>query len=1280
MKQHYFNTVGAYSDDQSKDCSDGLQNWLHATWRFALLSLLTIFSSALVNLNAQVGDYSFSQSVGTYTPLTGGSVVAFYEGAAGALSMDDVVYNLPDGTIPFGFVFDGQVYTGLNINSNGFITFGATPPTTSTYVPLSSTTAYSGAISPFGRDLQGGWVFAADRTSGSNLLTNASDIGLAQVGDIISGTGIATGTTITAIDGNTITLSANATSTGAAGPVQVGGTWSNIQYQTLGSAPNRTFVVEFNNFKRFGSVLTTSQHMKLNFQIRLNESDNSIDVAYGDCSPGLTTLTTVNQVGLRGANNTFPANVNNRFNTKNVNDNWLDSVDGTTNASGMLFNNVDPANEIPFGLTYRWDPPSCLTAANVLVGDITNTSAEISWVSTGSNQIDYVIEFGLAGFTLGTGTELTGVSSPTTISSLDSSTNYQFYIKTNCGSDGESVWVGPFAFRTLCDPAFITDTTGDTICGQGTATLSAEASEGVVQWFASESSNLPLFEGNSFTTPLITETTSYWAAAVSGASTIDGLGRVAPTSTLNTSPSNWGLVFTATNGFTLNTVDVYITGSAAGTITVNLTDLNGVVLQTTQVATPAGGSTASPLLFTVPLNFEVQPGNYRLMCQSGPAMIRETSGITYPYDLGGFGEITSGYLTSNTLTTYYWFYNWSITAGCVGPKVEVVATVTEADEIFVDSSDDVICLGQSTELTVTSANEDYEYVWEPGGLVGAVHVVSPLETTTYTVTATDAIGGCVTEEIITITVNPLPSTLVITPSATETCIDNVVTLTATGGNFDTTLYQQNMNSLPADFILNNIAGVGSATINSTYFSEGNASLLLTTASTGANVSYELNTNIDLTGASSASIVFSHIAAMESPTFSFDFGIVEYSTDGGANWILIPSSNYVGSANTTVFNDNIRFSTRSYPDWISTFTSATSTPGVGPATSLWKTETINIPAAALNSNQFRIRFRYTTDVSTNYFGWLIDDVKIIKGANNVTWSPVSNLFTDAAATIPYVANSSSATVYYKPTVDGTTQITATSTSLPGCFATQNVSIITNPTPDAPIAEDQSFCSSENATVADLVATGQNLAWYSVETGGTALASNTVLVNGNYYVSQTLNGCEGSRTMITVTIGSVPAPTGDPVQEITGDTAAFISDIVVVGTNIVWYATLQDALNGTNPLDPTTELVDGATYYAVSVDNGCFSDPFAVTVNVTLSIGGIVFNNFNFYPNPVSDMLYISNSEMITSVKVINLLGQEIMHVNVNANQGSVNLSTLPQGGYLMQVQVSEFTKVVKVIKR
>ncbi len=74
--------------------------------------------------------------------------------------------------------------------------------------------------------------------------------------------------------------------------------------------------------------------------------------------------------------------------------------------------------------------------------------------------------------------------------------------------------------------------------------------------------------------------------------------------------------------------------------------------------------------------------------------------------------------------------------------------------------------------------------------------------------------------------------------------------------------------------------------------------------------------------------------------------------------------------------------------------------------------------------------------------------------------------------------------------------------------------------APAAESASYCVLANATVASLVATGTNLKWYADATGGTALTSNVALASRTYYVSQTIDNVESLRTAVSVTIQAAP----------------------------------------------------------------------------------------------------------------------------------------------------------------
>ncbi len=113
-------------------------------WKgIALLCLL--IASSIGSVHAQVSAYVFSQSAGTYTPITGGTVL--HTGAT-----DDALS--ASTAIGFNFTYNGVVYTTIKVNSNGWASFGTTT-STGTYTPLSTAGTHHPCLAPLGRDLQG---------------------------------------------------------------------------------------------------------------------------------------------------------------------------------------------------------------------------------------------------------------------------------------------------------------------------------------------------------------------------------------------------------------------------------------------------------------------------------------------------------------------------------------------------------------------------------------------------------------------------------------------------------------------------------------------------------------------------------------------------------------------------------------------------------------------------------------------------------------------------------------------------------------------------------------------------------------------------------------------------------------------------------------------------------------------------------------------------------------------------------------------------------------------
>lgn len=97
-----------------------------------------------------------------------------------------------------------------------------------------------------------------------------------------------------------------------------------------------------------------------------------------------------------------------------------------------------------------------------------------------------------------------------------------------------------------------------------------------------------------------------------------------------------------------------------------------------------------------------------------------------------------------------------------------------------------------------------------------------------------------------------------------------------------------------------------------------------------------------------------------------------------------------------------------------------------------------------------------------------------------------------------------------------------------------------------------------------------------------------------------------------------------------------------------------------------------FVSMYIDDVVWSNP--------LGIGTFDANAFRYYPNPVKDILNLSYDKNITNVAVYNVLGQEIMIKNNNANQSQIDMSSLASGTYLVRVTADNAEKTFKVIKQ
>ncbi|OIQ22408.1 MAG: hypothetical protein BM557_00005 [Flavobacterium sp. MedPE-SWcel] len=804
--------------------------------------------------------------------------------------------------------------------------------------------------------------------------------------------------------------------------------------------------------------------------------------------------------------------------------------------------------------------PACDVPVLADTTTITKNSATINWVapSTGT-PVGYEYVVSTTDVTPTTaGASSTALTADVTI--LDSSTDYFVFVRTNCGG-AFSAWTVAGTFTTLCDYPEILTTTPATICGQGEANLTATSDGGTINWYANAVGGASIATGATLTTEEITETTTYYVSAQSDGGAPIGGGILAPeASWTGTALNNWGIIFTALDNVTLNSVDVYSTSE--GTLDVKIVDASNNELYATGDVNVAAGGTTTPT--TIPLNFDVTSGEvYKIVIKSfsGVSLVRGSSNLEFPYNNGNI-NVTSSEWGGTTTGTYYFFYNIQSTGACASPRTAVVATVTDAPEITV--SDDVaICPEESTEISVTSDNADYTYVWTPGDLAGATQSVSPEETTTYTVVATDAITGCVTEGEVTVTVNPLPSA--VEAEDLSACLGAIEVLEATGGN------------LGGEGTVGDGTEVTSTTEEFTPFCNRR----------NTHKSQSIYTVADLTAAgigpgNIVSIAY-NITSIGSAATNDDF-IVKMGT---TTLDVFPDNSYLDESSFVTVLDpvtythaeginTITFTTPFEWDGVSNVVISISQSG---ADSLYNAQTyftdLDANTAIYNYNNLDAT---TGTVTTKRFNVTFNVV----GSTEITWTPATNLYTDADATVPYTEGTDARMVYFKSDSETAITYTVTATSDNDCSVSNTVDVTTTTTA-APVIDDNNFTVCNAGTIADLEIEGENIQWYANETGGEPLADDTVLADGFYYASQTIDGCESAtRTGITMTINVVDAPAVD-IVDIEACTGIMLSNVAITGDNIQWYA----AEEGGDVLASETILVDGTTYYASQTIEGCES---------------------------------------------------------------------------------------------
>lgn len=629
-----------------------------------------------------------------------------------------------------------------------------------------------------------------------------------------------------------------------------------------------------------------------------------------------------------------------------------------------------------------------------------------------------------------------GETNPTSGTPPAISVTTYYRLRVACSFAGGTPAYSNVVTVTVQTPVLTSNTPG-TRCGPGTVNLGATSSPGtVINWFENPTGGESLGTGTSFTTPVISANTTYYAEA-SFAGSNGWAGPISPTAQGGVKSlqfTSWEVYFNVLQSTTLISIDVFPQAALeTSTLTINRPD--GTVIATIPyVTTVSGGETAQ----TIPINVPLDPGVgyylYTTNSENGlppSGLMRNITGAVYPYTSSDI-EITGNGFNN---TFFMCYYRWRFSNSCAAVRVPVTASITSAASISVNATPTTLCIGSSTTLTASSSNTSFTYTWTPGSVNGSSITVSPTSSTKYVVNASD--GSCTSKDSIIINVVSAPSDVLTSPASITKCSDDAPTLlSSSGGITQVNILSEDFNAgLPSTWTIgstpaaaynwtnrpNNYAPSGYGVIRS---NDSSPFMLTWSAGNSATKTATMMTPaFSTSGITNASVTFFHHYARGNfdPPDSIS---VDASLNGSSGWVSLRS--WTNSRGTQI---NFR------------------------------KDTVVLTPAFLNQPTVYIRFRF---VSGDNFGWAVDNVSITGNDQQspITWAPLTGLYTDAAGTIPYTG-SDAFNVYAFPSV--TTTYVSTATGLNGCEKTDTAVVEIRPPVTGTIGGNTAVCPSGAATI-------------------------------------------------------------------------------------------------------------------------------------------------------------------------------------------------------------------------
>jgi large repetitive protein len=546
---------------------------------------------------------------------------------------------------------------------------------------------------------------------------------------------------------------------------------------------------------------------------------------------------------------------------------------------------------------------------------------------------------------------------------------------------------------------------------------------------------------------------------------------------------------------------------------------------------------------SLPSSPTVSPVTY---CQNTTATALTASGTSllwYTASTGGTGSSTAPTPPTTTVGTTNYYVSQTI-SGCEGSRATLAVTINALPAAPTVSP--VTYCQNATPAALTASGTALKWYTVSTGGTGSATAPAPstatVGTTTYYVSQT--ISGCEGgRATLSVTINSLPSAPAVSPvSYCQSATASALTATGTALQWYTV----------------STGGTGSATAPTP-----------STATLGTTNYYVSQT---LTGCESArSSIAVTVNAAATATIASG-GATTFCQGGNVMLTANTGSSYIWFNGATQVGTGVSYTANTSGNYTVQITNPSGC--TGQVTSAVTTVTVNAIPSAPTVNGPVTYCQNATATALTATGTALQWYSVSSGGTGSATAPTPSTFT--AGTTNY---------YVSQTISGCESGRAT------------LAVTVNAAPSAPAVSTVTYC--QNATATALTATGTALQWYSVSSGGTGSAtaptpSTATVGTTNYYVSQTISGCESGRAALAVSVNALPsAPAVSPVTYCQNATATILT---ATGTALQWYTVSTGGTGSATAPTPSTGTIGTTNYYVSQTTNNCESARAVILVTI------------------------------------------------------------------------------------